>query len=166
MNLSRRRVPLKKSRKTKRSVKKHSVKKRRTAKKGGCDCMMKGGEPVQDQGYVNGPTFTGEPNPPVADESANPNDPSVVVDARLLPQEPEPSVDPSLGISGGKRSRRYKIHRDKIYRHKIYRHKVKRSRKQKGGFNPLEAMMANSGGIMNTNNLVGSEYNGDNSPIA
>jgi hypothetical protein len=73
------------------------------------------------------------------------------VDARLLPQEPEPSVDLlKEGQSGGRRRR----------------HKVKRSRKQKGGFNPLEAMMANSGGIMNTNNLVGSEYNGDNSPIA
>jgi hypothetical protein len=154
MKSTRRRVPLKKSRKTKRSVKRHSVKKRRTAKKGGCDCMMKGG----DHGYVNGPTFTGEPNPPLRDESANPNNPSVVVDARLSPQPNEPPVDPSLGNSGGVQAGGR--------RHKTRRHKVKRSRKQKGGFNPLEAMMAKSGGIMNTNSLVGSSYNSNILPVA
>jgi hypothetical protein len=152
MKSTRRRVPLKKSRKTKKSVKKHSVRKRRTAKKGGCDCMMKGGD-----GYVNGPTFpaglTENHYYPLANIPDDPNNPSTMHDARLDPQPNEPSVDPSLGISsvqqGGRRRRHSKLHRSK-----------------KGGSNPLDTMMTRGDGTMNTNNLVGSSYNSDISPIA
>jgi len=148
MKSSRRRIPLKKSRKTKRSVKKHSVRKRRTAKKGGCDCMMKGGE-----GYVNGPTFTGglteDHYYPLANETDNPNNPSAMHDGRLDPVIDQPSLGISDGQQGGRRSRHSK---------------VKRSRKQRGGtFNPLDKIMA---GNENNNSLVGSSYNSNISPIA